>query len=565
MSATHTQTTGELVRDMVASAVLRTADELGWDEGARRVIVEVEHPGEPARGDYATNIAMRLTKTLRRPPLEIAQAIRERIQTGDPIASVEVAAPGFINLRLAQAWLARQVNVILAAGPDFGRRDALAGRKVQIEYISANPTGPMTVANARGGPIGDVLANVFAFCGADVHREYYVEDGGTQLKRFGESIAVRYRQLFGEEIELPAEGYPAEYVTDIAQQIKDRDGDRHRDLPLEQQARIFAPIGIEWVVSDAQRVTAKFGIRFDTWFKQSSFIESGYLADTIDELRRRGVIVERSGVIFFETPEAVELRREGAEGWVLADEQGEPKYLGTDIAYHRLCLEERGFDLKLNVWGANTHYHLQQMKIALPVLGIGPDRFEVLLYQYVRFLHEGVLTRMGKRTGKFLLLEDVIDAVGADVARWFFLQASADRAMDFDFELAVQQSNENPAYYVQYAHARISSIRRTAVERGLSSEGADVGLLVLPGELDLVRLCLRFPELVADLAATKGVHRLTGYALELAGGFHSFYRDHRVVGDDPALSSARLRLVEAVQLTLRQTLGLLGVSAPETM
>jgi len=328
---------------------------------------------------------------------------------------------------------------------------------------------------------------------------------------------------------------------------------------------VFAPMAIDWVVADAQRVTQKFGITFDTWFKQSSFLESGYFEKTMEELRRRGFLVDRDGAVWFESPEARALDREGDEGWVVIRSTGDPVYLGTDLAYHRLCLEERGFDHKLNVWGSNTHYHLLQMKIALPALGITEDRWSVVLYQYVRFLHEGVLQRMGKRTGVFLLLEDVLDAVGKDAARFLLLQRSADSQLDFDFELAVQQSNDNPVYYVQYAHARIASIFRTAAERGITADGADLSVLTTPGELALIKLCLRFPELLADIVGHRGVHLLTGYALELAGAFHGFYRDHRVVSDDAAVSKARLRLVQAVQVTLRQTLGLLGVSAPDSM
>ncbi len=398
-----------------------------------------------------------------------------------------------------------------------------------------------------------------------MQREYYVEDGGTQVKRFGESVAIRYRQLFGEEIEVPPDAYPGDYVKDIAAQIKDLHGDVYRPLTLEEQGRVFAPMAIDWVVADAQRVTKKFGISFDTWFKQSSFLESGYFANTLDELRRRGCLVDRDGAVWFETPQARALDREGEEGWVVIRSNGDPTYLGTDIAYHRLCLEERGIDLKLNVWGANTHYHLLQMKIALPALGISEDRWSVMLYQYVRFLHEGVLQRMGRRTGLFLLLEDVLDAVGADAARFLLLQRGADSQLDFDFELAVQQSNDNPVYYVQYAHARIASIFRTALERGVTPDEADLSVLTSPGELSLIKLCLHFPELLADIVGHRGVHLLTGYALELAGAFHGFYRDHRVVSDDVAVSKARLRLVRAVQVTLRQTLALLGVSAPETM
>ncbi len=545
-------------------ALGRAAAEHGW-QGTDTAEIDVEVPAKAAHGDYATSVALRLAKPLRRSPREIATAIAKHVPHEPPVASVEVAGGGFVNVRLDDAWLRSQVVEIVAEGDAYGRSERLAGRTIQVEFISANPTGPLTVGNARGGPLGDVLSNVLAFAGAQVQREYYVEDMTAQVKRFGISLAVRYRQLFGEEVELPADGYQGEYVKDIATQIRVRHGARYRDLSLEEQGKAFVPMAMDWMVADAQRVTSKLGIHFDTWFRQSSFIESGYLDETIAVLREKGVIVERDGVVFFETPEAVALRRDGDEGWVLKDAAGEAKYLATDIAYHRLCLEDRGVDLKLDVWGANTQYHVAQMKMALPMLGIDPKRFEVLLYQYVRFLKEGVLTRMGRRTGEFLLLEDVLDAVGADVTRFFLLQRGADSPLDFDFELAVQQSNDNPVYYVQYAHARIASIFRTAAERGATPEDGDVQLLAAPAERDLIRLCLRLPELLEDVATHRGVHLLTVYALELAGAFHGFYRDHRVVSDDVALSKARLRLVQAVQVTLRQTLRLLGIAAPDSM
>jgi arginyl-tRNA synthetase len=558
----------DLVAAAFAAALARATKKNGWP-GTESEPIDAEIPKDPTHGDYSTSVALRLAKPLRRDPREIATVIAAEVETKAPIAKVEIAGGGFINARLDDAWLREQVNTIVKAGEDYGRSERLAGQKIQVEFVSANPTGPLTVANARGGPLGDVLASVLSFAGAEATREYYVEDVSTQVTRFGISVAVRYRQLFGEEIELPADGYQGDYVKDIAAQIKERHGARYRDLAIEEQGKVFAPMAIDWSVADAQRVLGKFGIRYDTWFKQSSFIENGYLNNTIAALRSRGVIAEREGVIFFETPEAAALRRDQTdEGWVLLDRADHPpaKYLATDIAYHRLCLEDRGIGLKLNVWGANTQYHLQQMQIALPALGIDPKRLEVVLYQYVNFLKEGVLTRMGRRTGQFLLLEDVLDAVGADVARFFLLQRGANSPLDFDFELAVQQSNDNPVYYVQYAHARIASIFRTAAERGVTADGADVSLLVAPGERELIRLAQRFPELLTEIVDHRGVHLLTVYALELAGAFHGFYRDHRVVDDaNPALSKARLRLMQMVQLTLRQTLRLLGVSAPESM
>jgi arginyl-tRNA synthetase len=552
-----------LLRDQVADAIKdalgRAAKELGWPD-LDGVAVDVERPANPEHGDYASNVALKLAKQVRKPPRDIAKAIGERVRIGSPIAAVQELS-GFVNVRLDQKWLAAQVDETVRAGTEFGRSKTLAGKRMQVEFVSANPTGPLTVANARGGPLGDVLSSVLEFSGATVEREYYVEDTGTQFDTFGRSIAIRYRQLHGEEIEIPADAYPAEYVKDVAVGIKARDGDKWMKLPLEEQAKKFAPEGVQWVLGEAKRVTAMLGIRYDTWFSQAEMMRSGYFEKTLAELRQLGKVYDKDGAVWFEASESVDDK----EGWVLVRSNGEPGYLGKDIAYHVQSLRDRGFDKKIDIWGSNTHYHLIQMRAAMEALGL-LEKFEVVLYQYVRFLHEGVLKRMQKRTNQFLLLEDVIEAVGKDATRYFFLQSSADRQLDFDLELAVQQSNENPVYYVQYAHARIASILRTATERGIDTEGANTALLTEKGELELVRLVLRFPELVDDIRQHYGVHQLTTYALELAGAFHGFYRDHRVVDEaDVARSKARLRLVQAVQVALRQTLKLLGVSAPDKM
>src|SRR5207302_527878 len=457
------------------------------------VPIEVERPGNPDHGDYASNVALKLAKQVRKPPREIARAIRERVPVAPPIAAVEELS-GFVNVRLDEKWLATQVDEIVRAGTDFGRSVSLAGKRLQVEFVSANPTGPLTVANARGGPLGDVLSSVLEFAGARVEREYYVEDTGTQFETFGRSIAIRYRQLHGEAIEVPDDAYPAEYVKDLGRGISDRDGDECMRLGLEEQTARFADDDVRWVLREAKRVTAMLGISYDTWFSQSEMMRSGRFDKALAELRALGLVYERDGAIWLEASEAVQ----DTEGWVLVRSNGEPGYLGKDIAYHLESLRDRGFDKKIDVWGANTHYHLIQMRAAMKALGL-LDRFEVVLYQYVRFLHEGVLKRMGRRTGQFLLLEEVIESIGKDATRYFFLQSSADRQLDFDLELAIQQSNENPVYYVQYAHARIASIFRTASERGITEDGADLSLLNDVGELGLVRAVLRFPELVDDI------------------------------------------------------------------
>ena len=555
-----TDTARDLVQAAIAGGLLAASDALGWGDAARAVAVVIERPADKNHGDYAANVAMRLARPLTQPPLEIAKAIAERVPVRDVIAAVDVAAPGFINVRLDHAWLARQVEVIASAGERFGRTDTLKGQMIQVEFISANPTGPMTVANARGGPIGDVLASVLAFHGGIVTREFYVNDGGGRVDVLGESVAVRYRELGGDtSVPFPKDGYPADYIIEVAKRIRAEDGDTYESMPLEEQAAIFTKKAQHGFVEGFKVTTERLGIHFDEWFFESEMMKSGYFQETLAELRRADAIEERDGAIWLKSKEL----GEDIES-VVVRSNGLPTYIGIDIAYHRHALVERGFDRKVDIWGANTHGHLRRMKTALTALGL-IDRWDVVLYQYVKFLHEGVLLKMGKRLAQFLLLDDVIDAVGRDVTRWFFLMASADRTVEFDFELAVQQSNENPAYYVQYAHARIASIFRTAAEKGLGSAGADVALLTDPAELDLVRLMLRFPELVEEIRDKHNVHLLTGYALELAGAFHAFYKGNRVIGEDQARSKARLRLVEAVGLTLRQTLGLLGVSAPESM
>ena len=548
----------ELLSTRVAGALVRAARDLGWQ--GEPAPAEIERPANPEHGDFATNVAMRSARTLRRPPEEIAREVAARLPPDDLIESAEVAGKGFINLRLRPSWVARQADAIVRDGERFGRASSLSGLRIQVEFISANPTGPLTLANARGGPLGDTLAGILEFLGASVQREYYVEDTGTQFEMFGVSIALRYRQLLGEKVELPADAYQGEYVTEIAKEILERDRDAHASLPIGEQAKRFAPMGVEWVIRDAKRVTEKFGIRFDEWFSQAEMMRSGYFGETLEELRKLGKIFEKDGAIWFDSPEEVDDK----DGWVVVRSNGEPTYFGKDIAYHRLVLIQRGMDTKIDVWGANTHYHLIQMRAAMRALGL-EERFKVILYQFVRFLHEGAILGMSRRRAQFITLEDVLDAVGKDATRFFLLQRSADAQLDFDFELALQQSNENPVFYVQYAHARIASIFRTARERGIAWDDADTSLLTEPAEQELLKHCLRFPDLVAEIGRHYGVHLLTQYAVELAGDLHNFYKFNRVVSDDVARTKARLRLVEAVQVTLRQTLGLVGVSMPETM
>ena len=551
-------TVSQILSARLGDALARAVADEGWSGDPAPI--DIERPANPEHGDYATSVAMRSARTLRRSPQDIAAATVHRVRADDVIASAEVAGKGFINVRLRPEWVAQQAAEIAAAGAAYGRGDVFRGQRLQLEFISANPTGPLHLANARGGPLGDALATVFAFLGAEVTREFYVEDTGTQFEIFGVSIAVRYRQLLGEDAALPPDAYQGEYVTEIARTIVAREGDRYRHLALEDQARVFAPIGVAWVVADDQRVCEKFGIRFDTWFSQAEMMRSGYFDETVGALRERGKVYEKDGAVWFDAPDEIEDK----EGWVIVRSSGEPTYFGKDIAYHRLCLTTRGFERKVDIWGANTHYHLIQMRAAMRALAL-EDRFQVVLYQFVRFLHEDVILGMSRRRGKFITLEDVLDVIGKDATRFFLLQRSADAQLDFDFELAKQQSNENPVYYVQYAHARIASIFRTAAERGIAWDDAAPMVLTEPAEQELLKHCLRFPDLVLEVGRHCGVHLLTQYAMELAGDLHNFYKFNRVIGDDVARTKARLLLMRAVQVTLGQTLDLLGISAPESM
>ncbi len=554
-----TSTPRETVALALRTALAQAAADLGWGDEVAATPVAVERPAEAAHGDYATGVAMKLAKPLRRPPLEIAEAIRQRVPPTVGIGSVEVAKPGFVNVRLADEWVTKQADAIASSGADFARTQRLQGQRIQVEYISANPTGPIHVANARG-VIGDVLANVLAFAGAEVTREYYVNDSGSQVADLGTSVALRYRELFGEKVTIPADAYPADYVIDIAKRIRELEGEKYVGLPLEEQARLLAPKAMDLVVNEWHRRSAeKFGIRFDHWYWETSILGTEYFKGTIDQLRALDVIEDRDGAVWLKSREL----GEDIESVVIRS-NGVPTYFGVDLVYHRQALVDRRFDKKIDIWGANTYGHSLRMRAAMKAFGLA-DRWEVVIYQYVRFLHEGEILGMSRRRGDFIELDAVIDRVGVDVTRWFFIQTSPERTLDFDLELAVKQSNENPVYYVQYAHARIASVFRTATEAGLSADGADVSLLAAPAEVALVKSLLRFPELLEDVLERKAVHLLTVYALELAGEFHAYYRDHRVVGEDERVSRARLRLVQAVQVTLRQVLGLIGVSAPERM
>ena len=554
-----------MIRDDL-TAMVEQAAQSAMDAGALPHVVlpevTIERPARPEHGDYATSLPLRLARAARANPLEIAKLIAARLPQSDALAAAEVAAPGFVNFRLAERWLAGQVNAIIAARPSFGDVTLGDGRRVQVEFVSANPTGPLTAGNGRGAAIGDVLASVLQAAGYNVEREYLVNDAGTQTEVFGRTLLARYQQLFGKEVELPADGYPGEYMIDIARRIQDESGARYVDAPADAPPPEMVLRGIDVMVESIEDDMKGLGVRYDEWFRERWVYENADIYDAAMKLlREKGYLVEKEGALWFASTELGEDKDN-----VVIRSTGRPTYFASDIAYHYDKFVRRGFDQVIDIWGADHQGHVSRMKAAVSAVGVNPERLEILIYQLVSFRRGEELVRLSKRAGNIVLMRDVVEEVGRDAARFFFLARSADSQMEFDLELAKKQAAENPVYYVQYAHARIAGILTNAAERGFSSEGGDLALLTHPMELELIRKMLQLPELVQLMARNFEPHHLPHYAQDLATAFHACYTECRVLdADSPALSSARLKLCDAARLTLARALRLMGVSAPDQM
>ena len=519
----------------------------------------VERPARPEHGDYATSLPLRLSRAARQSPMSLAEAIVRHLPENAAVGEVTVAAPGFINVRLADAWLARQVDVILEAGPSFAHSDAGGGRRLQIEFVSANPTGPLHVGNGRWASIGDSLARVLAAAGWAVEKEYLVNDQFTQVDTFALTLLARYKQLFGIDVDIPAEGYPGEYVIDLAKEAKAAFGDRF--LRDEQPAPALRRWGVDRMVALIRDDLAAMNVGYDVWFYESALYgENGTYEESMALLRRQGAVVEKEGAVWFASSALGEERDN-----VLIRSTGVPTYFASDIAYHYDKFFKRGFERVIDIWGADHQGHVSRVKTAVAALGVEEGRLAIIIGQLVGLKRGGEVVRASKRAGEIITLREVVDEVGADACRFFFLQRSADAQMEFDLDLAKRQSAENPVFYVQYAHARAAGILTTAAERGVAYEDGAVALLREPAELALVRRMLLLPELVESVAESYEPHHLPHYALDLATAFHDFYEKCRVIGDDAALSKARLRLSAAAKVVLGRTLDLMGMSAPERM
>ncbi len=550
--------------ELVAEAA-RRAREKGDLPAVALPEVGVEHPQRPEHGDYASSLPLRLARSARVDTLSLAQRIVRHLPPSVAVDRVAVAPPGFINFYLSDRWIAGQVEAILAEGERFGDVPLGEGKRVQVEFVSANPTGPLHVGNGRGAAIGSTLASILRAAGYDVHTEYLVNDG-TQVEVFGRTLYARYQQLFGRDAPIPPDGYPGEYMARIAQEIREEHGDRFLDGADAPPPRELVDAGVEKVVDWIREDLAALGVRFDDWFRERSLYEpagpgGGSLSEKVMALlREKGYIAEKEGAVWF-TSSALGDEKDS----VLVRSTGAPTYFASDIPYHYDKFIVRGFDQVIDVWGADHQGHVSRMKAAVAALGVAEERLHLLLYQLVTLRRGPEILRLSKRSGDIITVRDVVDEVGPDACRFFFLARSADAPMDFDLELAKQQSAENPVYYVQYAHARIAGILRHAAERGLDYAGGDVSLLTHPAELALVRKMLRLPELLESIAGNLEPHHLPHYAQELATAFHDFYEKCRVVSDDVPLSKARLKLVAACRLALARTLALIGVSAPERM
>jgi arginyl-tRNA synthetase len=560
----------ELIRDQVAASIavgLQAAQDKGALPQFEIPVIVVERPRQPEHGDYASPVCLQLAKEAHMAPREIATQVITHLPSAAFVGQVEVAGPGYINVTLDKAWLAAQVTAILDAGERFGNLEIGRGQRIQVEFVSSNPTGPITIASTRNAVIGDALATVLAAAGFEVEREYYVNDAGSQVRNFGKSIYARYAQALGREEPFPEDGYHGHYVVEMGQQMARQYGDQYLDMPRKEAMRALGADGIARVLDEVRQDLADLGIGFDTWFHEKDLYESGLFERVLQMLRDTGYIIERDGAVWFTSPDldadAVVIRSPK----VIPEPNERPTYLASDIAYMWNKLIERGFDRAIYVWGADHHGDVPRVKAAARALGLDAERVVIILYQMVNLKRGGEDVRMSRRRGEFVTLRELLDEVGPDPIHFMLLTCSVDATIDFDLELAVEQSDKNPVYYVQYAHARIVSILRYAVELGWDPEApGDVSLLTHESELALVRKMLELSEVIAMAATQLAPHHLTFYAQDLAATFHAFYRDCRVVdSEEPERTQARLMLVRGARLTLARTLELLGVTAPERM
>ena len=545
---------------LVQEALLAAASDLDLPEAP--VTVEIIRPRAKEHGDYATNVALALGPALGRSPREVAGVIVEHLPPAGFVAKAEVAGPGFVNFFLAHPWLYEELSEVQRLGPAYGRVDVGAGELVQVEFVSTNPTGPLHVGHGRGAAVGDALARLLEAAGYRVEREYYVNDAGGQAELFGASLEARYLQHFGRKAEIPEGGYQGGYMADLAAEIAADHGEALLDLPAEERRARLGDEGIRRELTAIRATLERMDVRIDTWFHETTLRAEGRIEQAIQLLKDRELAYEEDGAIWFRST-----RFGDDKDRVLIRSNGEPTYFAADCAYLRDKFG-RGFDRLIYVWGADHHGTVKRLQGAVQAYGYELDRVEFILYQLVNLYRGGEPVRMSKRTGDIITLDEVLDEVGPDAARYTLLTRSTDTTLDFDIELVKSQTLENPVYYVQYAHARIASILRYAEEQGVAMEPFEkvrVEELVHQTELDVLRKIAELPEQIRFACEARAPYRLTKYAEELAADFHRFYTECRVVTDDAELTQARLHLAAATRQVIANVLAILGVSAPDTM
>lgn len=527
--------------------------------------VILEKPREEVFGDFSTNIAMQMSRQAQKAPREIAAILLERLDTaGTFINEAKVAGPGFINFYLNHQWLYETLKLIDQRKERYGEVNIGKGQKVMVEFVSANPTGPLHMGNARGGALGDCIASVLEKSGYQVTREYYINDAGNQIEKFGASLEARYLQLIhGEDkVPFPEDGYQGEDIIDHAKAYLEEFGKGLAEKPSEERRRVLVEYALPKNLKRIEEGLSRYGIHYDVWFSESSLYPTD-IEETLELLKQNGYIIEKDGALWLDGSKAGLEKDE-----VLVRQNGLPTYMAADIAYHRNKFLKRGFDRVINLWGADHHGHVARMKAAMEACGIAKDRLQVVLFQLVRLYRNGEIARMSKRTGRAITLDDLLDEVGVDAARFFFNLKTSGSHLDFDMDLAVEQSNNNPVFYVQYAHARICNILKKLAEENIVRvpiEQVDMTLLVKPEEVALMKRLAQYPEEVALSAQTLEPSRLTRYVMDVASDFHSFYNACRVKGEEEALLQARLLLVECTLTVIRNVLDLIRIGAPEKM
>ena len=532
-------------------------------EGGLRGSVEI--PKDTRNGDYAANHAMAAAKSMHMAPRRVAEELLSCLELeGSYFSACEIAGPGFLNFRLAPAWYAAVLNNIISEGDGYGRSDAGHGERVMVEFVSANPTGPMTIGNARGGVLGDALASVLDRAGYDVYREFYVNDAGNQVDLFGRSIEARYLQLcLGEDaVEFPDNGYHGDDIRALAAMIRERDGDKYVDMPSEERRQAFVEFGLPYNIERMKRDLERYRIKFDNWFLESSLHSSGYVAETVQLLTDSGLTYEKDGALWLKNTELGADKDE-----VLRRANGFYTYYAVDIAYHRNKFVVRSFDRVIDVWGADHHGHAIRFAATMkaPALGLEGRKLDFLIMQMVRLVRGSEVVKVSKRTGKALTLSDLLDEIGVDACRFFF-NAKPDTHLEFDLDLAVRQDSENPVYYVQYAHARICTLIENLAAEGVAvPESADFSLLTDEHETELIKQLASLPEEIRLAARDYDPSRINRYVTTLAGDFHRFYAACRIKGAAPGLLEARLCLADCVRRVIAIALSVIGVTAPEKM